>query len=121
MTRKKQRLITFGRLILWLAAHKIERPELLALKLIQAEKKINRLDCKLCNGEIDEDKGHDLICKVLDDCKKLAAENDRLAFYHQGDPRGCSLYVYNFIESLKTGRQIHSTYYQIGFPLSINL
>lgn len=60
------------------------------LKKIQ--RKLNKIDCDMCNGNIDEAKYKKKTAKLIDRAEHLVKGYD-LKAYHQTDPRGCSLYI----------------------------
>ena len=68
-------------------------------ELAKIAKTINRLDCNDCNGYPDTDYGRKAEARnntrrenLLKRAQELAGRIS-LKIYHQGDPRGCSLYL----------------------------
>ena len=82
-------------------------------KLLSLSNKLNRLDCADCNGELEENENGTfsvyaiprrgdkrLVSTLKNDPRDKVCENIRallpegVLFRYQGDPRGCSVYLY---------------------------
>lgn len=72
--------------------------------LLQCERALNRWDCDLCNGDVQEVEGTDTFAdrhgrivrnRGAQALKRAAAAiaGTGYTLRHQGDPRGCSLYL----------------------------
>jgi hypothetical protein len=65
----------------------------LALKSLESiSKRLNRLDCANCNGEITEELWDKKTYRLIEKANKIAEAFEMFA-YHQSDPRGVSLYL----------------------------
>ena len=68
------------------------------IRLNKLSNKLHRLDEQYCNGEIEEPKYFNKQNKLMKDAQVLADEMSKiykikLRAFHQGDPRGASLYL----------------------------
>ena len=81
-----------------------------ATRLCAIGRALSRLDEKACNvGTTGADERR--VTRLLEEAAAIL-EPYGLLPYHQGDPRGASLYVYN--PSELDGRDVHSVYSGIG-------
>jgi hypothetical protein len=65
----------------------------LALKSLESiSKRLNRLDCASCNGDIEENLYFKKSERLVNKANELAEALGFVA-YHQSDPRGASLYL----------------------------
>ncbi len=62
------------------------------LKIANLGRKLHRLDEQYCNGELTDEQSGEATHRVYVRLEK-ELEPLGLNFYHQTDPRGCSLYV----------------------------
>ena len=129
----KKQAERYGRLVLELSTYGLDKREIDTL--LRAEKCLHRWAEGACNGEIQRDestnKPYRWFGRTMENRYPIADKESGalarivkicdahgLAYYHQGDPRGCNLYVIR-PGDIRDGQKVESCYNQ-GLAICID-